>query len=89
MFQLEVKAMKGEVKSNLNPNIKPGVPYRERGMSNTKFLLLVTISLFVLLYIISAIVFTNSNFTKWSVFFNLFNNKAYLLMLAWGSLSLL
>ncbi len=76
--------MKGDMKSNINSNIKLNIQDKEKGMSNTKFLLLVTISLFVILYIISSIAFTSSNFTKYSVFFNLFNNKAYLLMLALG-----
>ncbi len=47
-------------------------------------MLLITISLFVLLYVISTILFADSNFAKFSVFFNLINNKAYLLMLALG-----
>lgn len=57
---------------------------KRRGLSNTAVLLLITVSLFVLLYIISSILFVNSNFAKYSVFFNLLNNKAYLLMLALG-----
>ncbi len=57
---------------------------KRKGLSNTGVLLLITVSLFVLLYIISLFMFTDSNFAKYSVFFNLFNNKAYLLMLALG-----
>ena len=57
---------------------------KHKGLSNTGILLLITISLFVLLYVISLLLFKDSNFAKFSVFFNLFNNKAYLLMLALG-----
>ncbi|NLK88330.1 MAG: sugar ABC transporter permease YjfF [Clostridiaceae bacterium] len=60
-------------------------PFKKRkNLSNTAVLLLITISLFVLLYVISLFMFADSNFAKYSVFFNLFNNKAYLLMLALG-----
>ncbi len=61
-----------------------GLLIKRKGLSNTGVLLLITISLFVVLYIISAILFVNNNFAKYSVFFNFFNNKAYLLMLALG-----
>ena len=57
---------------------------KRKGLSDTKLLLLITVSLFVILYILSAILFADRNFAKYSVFFNLFNNKAYLLMLALG-----
>lgn len=57
---------------------------KRKGLSNTGALLLITISLFVLLYLMALILFKDSNFAKYSVFFNLFNNKAYLLMLALG-----
>ncbi len=57
---------------------------KHKSFSNTGILLFITISLFVLLYVISLLLFTESNFAKYSVFFNLFNNKAYLLMLALG-----
>lgn len=61
-----------------------GLLIKRKGISNTGVLLLITISLFILLYIISLLSFSDSNFAKYSVFFNLFNNKAYLLMLALG-----
>ena len=57
---------------------------KRKSLSNTGVLLLITISLFVLLYIVSLFMFADSNFAKYSVFFNLFNNKAYLLMLSLG-----
>lgn len=62
----------------------PPLSVKRKGLSNTGTLLLITISLFVLLYVISSIMFADSNFAKYSVFFNLINNKAYLLMLALG-----
>ncbi len=57
---------------------------KRKGIGNTGVLLLITVSLFVILYIVSLFMFADSNFAKYSVFFNLFNNKAYLLMLALG-----
>ncbi len=57
---------------------------KRKSLSNTGVLLLITISLFVLLYVVSLFLFADSNFAKYSVFFNFFNNKAYLLMLALG-----
>lgn len=62
----------------------PDLFIKRKGLSNTGALLLITVSLFVLLYILSLFLFKDSNFAKFSVFFNLFNNKAYLLMLALG-----
>jgi simple sugar transport system permease protein len=57
---------------------------KRKNISNTGVLLLITITLFIFLYLISLILFKDSNFAKYSVFFNLFNNKAYLLVLALG-----
>lgn len=57
---------------------------KRKSLNNAEALLLITVSLFTIIYIISAIVFSDSNFAKYSVFFNLLNNKAYLLMLALG-----
>lgn len=65
-------------------NINEGLFKKRKSLSNTGVLLLITISLFVLLYVVSLFLFADSNFAKYSVFFNLFNNKAYLLMLALG-----
>ncbi|HEX9060950.1 MAG TPA: sugar ABC transporter permease YjfF [Clostridia bacterium] len=62
----------------------PGLLIKHKRLNNTGVLLVITVSLFVLLYIISSLLFTNSNFAKYSVFFNFFNSKAYLLMLALG-----
>ena len=57
---------------------------KRKSLSSTGTLLVITISLFIVLYIASCILFRDSNFAKWSVFFNLFNNKAYLMMLSLG-----
>jgi len=72
------------MKDNRKTATAPNQIIKRKGMSNAGALLLITISLFVLLYVISAILFADSNFAKYSVFFNLINNKAYLLMLALG-----
>lgn len=77
MHPWEVKAMKD--RNTATTPLK-----KRRGPSNAIILLLITISLFVLLYVVSVILFKSSNFAKYSVFFNLFNNKAYLLMLSLG-----
>ncbi len=57
---------------------------KRKKLGNTGLLLFITIGLFVLLYVISLILFRDSNFAKFSVFFNLFNNNAHMLMLALG-----
>jgi simple sugar transport system permease protein len=57
---------------------------KRKGLNNTGIMLAITIGLFVLLYAISAIAFKDSNFAKFSVFFNFFNTKAYLLSLSLG-----
>ena len=71
-------SIKNSVKSG------PDLLGKRRGLGNAGLLLLITVSLFVLLYVISLFLFQDSNFAKYSVFFNLINNKAYLLMLALG-----
>ncbi len=81
MCLLEVNAMKDSKKSTMSGT---DLLIKRKGLSNKGILLLITVSLFILLYIISSILFADSNFAKYSVFFNLFNNKAYLLMLALG-----
>lgn len=73
--------MKGSKKNTVSGS---DLLIKRKGLSNTGVLLLITVSLFVLLYIVSALLFKESNFTKYSVFFNLINNKAYLLLLALG-----
>jgi len=81
MWLLEVNSMKDSKNSTISGL---QLSTRHKGFNNTGILLLITISLFVLLYVVSLLMFTESNFAKYSVFFNLFNNKAYLLMLALG-----
>lgn len=73
--------MKGSKKSTM---LATGLLTKRKGLSSAGLLLIITISLFVLLYVISLFSFADSNFAKFSVFFNLINNKAYLLMLALG-----
>jgi len=71
-----------------NHNTKTGIAAgrlpRHRSFNSSRVLLAITIGLFVLLYVISLILFRDNNFAKYSVFFNFFNNKAYLLMLSLG-----
>ncbi len=62
----------------------PDLLIKRKGLSSAGILLVITVSLFAILYVASSILFVDSNFTKFSVFFNLINNKAYLLMLALG-----
>jgi simple sugar transport system permease protein len=57
---------------------------KHKGLSNTGIMLVITIGLFVLLYAISAVMFKENNFAKFSVFFNFFNTKAYLLAISLG-----
>lgn len=67
---------------DINPN--HSLTKKRKGLDNTKILLLITISLYIILYVISLVLFKENNFAKYSVFFSFFNNKAYLLMLALG-----
>ena len=62
----------------------PFLAIKHNNISNTGIMLIITIGLFVLLYIISVILFKDSNFAKFSVFFNFFNTKAYLLAISLG-----
>ena len=64
--------------------LSPSLEIKHKGLSNTWIMLIITIGLFVLLYIISVILFKDSNFAKFSVFFNFFNTKAYLLAISLG-----
>ncbi|NLW89147.1 MAG: sugar ABC transporter permease YjfF [Clostridiaceae bacterium] len=59
-------------------------PVTRKRISNTGILLIITVTLFFTLYIASTILFKSSNFAKYSVFFNLLNNKAHILLLALG-----
>jgi simple sugar transport system permease protein len=56
-----------------------------KSLSNTGTILIITITLFLVLYISSILLFQNSNFGKYSIFFNtFFNEKPYLLALSLG-----
>ena len=63
--------------------LAPGFSVKKKGLSNTAFLLIVTISLFFILYITSLIFFWRDNFFYFSMFFNtFFNEKPYLLAIS-------
>ncbi|MDR1700363.1 MAG: sugar ABC transporter permease YjfF [Lachnoclostridium sp.] len=72
------------MKNNKMPGVTPISIKPSKKLSNTGVLLMITIGLFVLLYLISIIMFQDGNFAKFSVFFNFLNGKAFLLMLALG-----
>ena len=56
---------------------------KSRGLSNTGILLIITIALFFILYVTSVILFKESNFGRYTMFFNtFFNEKPYLLALS-------
>jgi simple sugar transport system permease protein len=69
---------------NANTELSPSLAVGHKGISNTMIMLFITIGLFVLLYAVSAILFKDNNFAKFSVFFNFFNTKAYLLAISLG-----
>ena len=71
--------MKNEIGANSLPAIK------HRNLGNTGTILIITVSLFLILYVTSIILFRSSNFGKFSIFFNtFFNEKPYLLALSLG-----
>ena len=58
---------------------------KHRRLNSTALLLIITVTLFFVLYITSVIMFSDSNFGKYSIFFNtFFNEKPYLLALSLG-----
>ena len=58
---------------------------KRRELNSTGLLLIITITLFFILYISSVILFRDSNFGRYSVFFNtFFNSNPYLLALSLG-----
>lgn len=62
----------------------PALGTKRKSLSSSEILLFITIALFILLYALSLFLFHDKNFAKFSVFFNFFNIKAYLLMLSLG-----
>jgi len=59
--------------------------FKRKSLSNTHTVLIITISLFFILYITSILLFRDSSFGKFSIFFNtFFNEKPYLLALSLG-----
>jgi simple sugar transport system permease protein len=59
-------------------------PKREKSLTDTAFLLTITISLFIALYILSIIFLGDKGFSKIQMFFNLFNENAALIVIACG-----
>ena len=58
---------------------------KQKITNNTQTILIITISLFLILYVTSILLFSSSNFGKFSIFFNtFFNEKPYLLALSLG-----
>jgi len=58
---------------------------KNKSLNNTYTVLIITISLFLVLYITSVLLFQDSSFGKFSIFFNtFFNEKPYLLALSLG-----
>ena len=71
--------------NNDNTSMAPSLPAKHRGLSNIGFLLVITITLFLILYISSVILFKENSFGKFSIFFNtFFNEKPYLLAISLG-----
>ena len=67
--------------------INPVTPLlkKPKSLSNTGILLIITVTLFLVLYIASVILFKNNNFGKFVIFFNtFFNEKPYLLAISLG-----
>jgi simple sugar transport system permease protein len=61
------------------------IKIKRKGLDNSGILLIITISLFLILYIASVILFRDSSFGKYSIFFNtFFNEKPYLLAISLG-----
>jgi simple sugar transport system permease protein len=65
--------------------VSPLLSAKNKTFSNTGILLIITISLFLVLYITSLILFRSSNFGKFTIFFDtFFNEKPYLLAISLG-----
>jgi len=63
--------------------ITPSLLSKNKGFNNTGILLIITIALFLLLYVTSVILFKDSNFGRYTMFFNMFfNEKPYLLAIS-------
>lgn len=63
----------------------PHPAFRRKTLNNTGILLIITIALFLILYISSIILFRENNFGKYVIFFNtFFNEKPYLLAISLG-----
>ena len=70
---------------NNNAGIASPLAVKHKALSNTGILLIITIALFLILYITSIILFKENSFGKFSIFFNtFFNEKPYLLAISLG-----
>jgi len=70
---------------NANVNVIPSLAIKRKALSNTGILLIITIALFLILYVTSIILFRENSFGKFTIFFNtFFNEKPYLLMISLG-----
>ena len=68
-----------------NDSQAPSLAAKHSSLSNTAIMLIITIALFLILYITSIFLFQSSSFGKFSIFFNtFFNEKPYLLALSLG-----
>lgn len=56
---------------------------KKAGLSDTNSLLVITLIIFVLMYV-GAITILGGQFTKWQTFFNILNGNAYMIILACG-----
>ncbi|MCL1811979.1 MAG: sugar ABC transporter permease YjfF [Treponema sp.] len=66
-------------------NTTPHLSMKHKNLNNTGILLIITITLFLILYITSIIMFRENSFGKYVIFFNtFFNEKPYLLAISLG-----
>ena len=73
-----------KTKGNVSAVIAPNKLKRKESLSDTAFLLTITISLFVAIYALSIAFLGDKGFNKVQMFFNLFNENAALIVIACG-----
>jgi len=67
-----------------NSEVVPHNLNRKRSLTDTAFLLTITISLFIVIYILSIVFLGDKGFSKVQMFFNLLNENAALIVIACG-----
>ena len=67
-----------------NSEVVPHNLKRKRSLTDTAFLLTITISLFIVIYILSIVFLGDKGFSKVQMFFNLLNENAALIVIACG-----